>query len=163
MSSSSFSQEMKNKSTEGKASAGSAANEVKGKAQELVSSMGQKLHDGTSDVSDNAQVLASDMARKAQETARAAVDKANDGIAAIGQRMSALSGTVRKAGPKDGVLGSAATTVADTLQVGGRYLEGHDLKDMGMDLTTMVKHYPIQSVLVSAGLGCLLGLMLRRS
>ena len=103
------------------------------------------------------------MARKAQETAWAAVDKANDGIAAVGQRMSALGGTVRKAVPRDGVLGSAATTVADTLQVGGRYLEGHDLKDMGMDLTTMVRHYPIQSVLVSAGLGCLVGLMLRRS
>jgi len=125
--------------------------------------MGQKLHEVACDVSVNAQDLAADVARKAQETARAAVEKANDGIAAVGQRMSTLSGTVREAVPRDGVLGSAATTVADTLQMGGRYLEGHDLKDMGMDLTAMVRHYPIQSVLISAGLGCLVGLMLRRS
>jgi len=163
MSSNSFSQEMKNKLTDGNASAGSAADEVKGKTQELASSTAQKLHDVACDVSVNAQDLAADVARKAQETAWAAVDKANDGIAAVGQRMSALGGTVRTAVPRDGVLGSAAATVADTLQVSGRYLEGHDLRDMGMDLTTMVKRYPIQSVLVSVGLGCLVGLMLRRS
>jgi ElaB/YqjD/DUF883 family membrane-anchored ribosome-binding protein len=76
--------------------------------------------------------------------------------------MNALGGTVRKAAPQDGVIGTAATTVADKLQAGGRYLEGHGLQGVGRDLTSVVRHYPIQAVLVSFGLGCLLGLMLRR-
>ena len=76
--------------------------------------------------------------------------------------MDALGGTVRKVAPRDGVIGSAATTVADNLQAGGRYLEGHGLQDMGKDLTSMLRHYPVQSVLVGFGLGCLLGMTLRR-
>jgi hypothetical protein len=102
------------------------------------------------------------VADKAQETASAAVDKTNDGIAAVGHQMTALGGTVRKAAPQGGLIGSAATTVADKLQAGGRYLEGHGLQDMGKDLTSIVRHYPVQSVLVGFGLGCLLGMTLRR-
>jgi hypothetical protein len=120
------------------------------------------VQDIASDVSHKAQDWASNVANKAQETAAAAVDKTNDGIAAVGHQMNALGSTVREAAPKKGVLGSAATTVADQLQAGGHYLEGHDLKDMGKDLTDMVRHYPIPSVLVGFGLGCLLGMTLSR-
>jgi len=158
---SSFSQETKDKSTEGKACAASA-NEAKVTVQELASSVAQTLHDVASNVNDKAQDWASNVANKAQETASAVVDKTNDGIAAVGHQMNALGGTVRKAAPQDGVIGSAATTVADKLQAGGRYLEGHGLQDMGKDLTSLVRHYPLQSVLVGFGLGCLLGMTLRR-
>jgi hypothetical protein len=113
-----------------------------------------------SDVSHKAQDWASNVADKAQETASAAVDKTNDGIATVGHQMNALDGAVRKTGPWDGVIGSAATTVADKLQAGGHYLEGHGIQDMGKDLTSIVRHYPIQSVLVGIGLGCLLGVTL---
>ena len=157
----SFTQETKDKATEVKACAASA-NEAKGTVQELASSAVQTLQDVASDVSHKAQDWASNVADKAQETASAAVDKTNDGIAAVGHQMNALGGTVRKAAPQDGVIGSAATTVADKLQAGGRYLEGHGLQDMGKDLTSIVRHYPIQSVLVGFGLGCLLGMTLRR-
>ena len=159
---SSFSQETKSKSTPVKPCVASA-NDAKGKVQELASSAAQKVHDFSSDVSHKAQDWASNVANKAQETASAAVDKTNDGIAAVGQQMNALGGTVRKAAPQDGVIGSAATTVADKLHAGGRYLEGHGLQDMGKDLTSLVRHYPIQAVLVGFGLGCLLGMTLRRS
>ena len=188
---SSCSQEKKDQSMEVKACAASA-NDAKGKIQELASSAGQTVKDVASDVSHKAQDWASNVANKAQETASAAVDTTkegiaavgswasnvanktqetassavdttNDGIAAVGHQMTALGGTVRKAAPHNGVIGSAATTVADQLQAGGRYLEEHGLQDMGKDLTSLVRHYPVQSVLVGFGLGCLLGMTLRRS
>ncbi len=158
---SSFPQETKDKSAEVKAGAASA-NEAKGKVQEPASSAAQTVQDVASDVSHKAQDWASNVANKAQETASAAVDKTNDGIAAVGHQMNALGGTVRQAAPPDGVIGSAATTVADKLQAGGRYLEGHGLQDVGRDLTSIVQHHPIQSVLIGFGLGCLLGMTLRR-
>ncbi len=157
----SVSQESKTNATEVNACAASA-NEVKGTVQELASSVAQTLQDVASTVSHKAQDWASNVANKAQETASAAVDKTNDGIAAVGHQMSALGGTVHKAAPHNGVIGSAATTVADRLQAGGQYLEGHGLPDMGKDLISMVRHYPIQSMLTGLGLGCLLGMMLRR-
>jgi len=143
-------QETNNKSPELKASAASAANEAKGNIEEHASEVSQKAQD-----------WATNVANKAQETASAALDKTNDGIAAVGQQMNALGGTVRKAAPQDGVMCSVATAVADKLQEGGRYL-GHGLQDMGKDLTSMVRQYPIPSVLVGFGLGCLLGMTLRR-
>jgi len=157
----SLAQETKDKSTEVKACAASA-NEAKGPVQELALSVAQTLQGVAATVSHKAQDWASNVANKAQETASAAVDKTNDGIAAVGHQMNALGGTVRKAAPQDGVIGSAATTVADNLQAGGRYLEGHGLQDMGKDCTSIVRHYPIQSVLVGFGLGCLLGMTLGR-
>jgi vacuolar-type H+-ATPase subunit H len=160
---SNFSQAIKNKSNDVKADTACATDEAKGKVQELASSAVQKVQDVAVDVSHKAQDWASNVADKAQETASAAVDKANDGISAVGHQMNALSGTVRKAAPQDGVIGSAATTVADQLQAGGRYLEGHGVQDIGKDLTSLVREYPIQSVLVGFGLGCLLGMTLRRS
>jgi len=150
---SSLSQETKNKLNEAKASTTSAANDAKGKIQELPSSAAQQVEN-----------VASDVSHKAQEWAAAAVDKTNDGIAVVGHQMTALGGTVRETAPQNGVIGSAATTVANQVQAGGHYLEEHGLGDMGKDLTAMIRHYPIRSVLVGFGLGCMLGMtLLRRS
>jgi ElaB/YqjD/DUF883 family membrane-anchored ribosome-binding protein len=140
-----------------------ATDEAKGKVQELASSAVQKVQDVATDVSHKAQDWAATVANRAQETASSAVEKTNDGIAAVGHQMNALGSTVREAAPHNGALGSAANTVADRLQTGGRYLEGHDLKDMGQDLTSLVRQYPIQSVLVGIGIGCLLGMAWKRS
>ena len=157
-----FSQETNDKSTDGNACA-AATIDAKGTVQDLASSAAQTLQDVASDVSHKAQDWAANVANKAQETASSAVDKTNDGIAAVGHRMTALGGKVREAAPKNGALGSAATAVADKLQASGDYLEGHGLAEMGKDMTAVLRHYPIQSVLVAFGLGCLLGMTLRRS
>ena len=155
----SFSRESNDKLTEVKACPASGS-EAKATVEELALSAAQTVQDVASDVSHKAQDWASCVANKAQETASAAVDQTNDGIAALGQQMNTLGGTVRKAAPQDGVVGSAAKTVADQLQAGGDYLKGHGLKDMGNDLTAVVRDYPIQSVLAGFGLGCLVGMTL---
>jgi hypothetical protein len=140
-----------------------APNDVTGKVQELGSSVVRKAEDVASDVS--AQEWAGNVANKAQETASAAVDKTNDGIAAVGQQMNALGGSVREAAPHNGAIGAAATAVANELQAGGHYLEGHGLAAIGKDLTDVVRRHPIPLLLIGFGIGCLLGMTLlpRRS
>jgi hypothetical protein len=140
----------------------SAAEQAPSKDQGMASSVAQKVEEVASDVAHKAQDWAANVANKAQETASAAVDMTNDGIAAAGNRMSTLGSTVRKAAPRNGVIGSAASAISDELQAGGHYLEGHGLKDMGHDLTNVVRRYPIQSLLVGFGIGCLLGMTIRR-
>jgi hypothetical protein len=154
--------EMKNK-PEDKAGMASPAIDPNGKIQQLASSVTQKVEEVASEVTQKAQDWAANVANKAQETAAAAVDRTNDGIAAVGHGMSALAARVRDAAPDNGKLGSAATSVADHLKAGGHYLEGHGVKDIGKDLTDMVRHYPIQSLLVGFGIGCLAGWTLKRS
>jgi hypothetical protein len=118
--------------------------------------------DVAAEVSQKAQDWAAIVADKAQETAAAAVEKTDEGIAGVGQQMSALGGTIRQAAPKDGAFRSAATAVASNLEAGGRYLEGHGLQDMGKDLVSLARRYPIQGILVGFGLGCVVGLLLPR-
>jgi hypothetical protein len=156
----SSSQNTKDKSSECEVDTACAPNDVKGRIQELASSVVKEVQDVASDVSNKARDWAGNVAQKAQETAAAVVDKTDDGIAAVGQQMHALGGKVRAAAPRDGALGSAATAVADELQAGGHYLEGHGLGAIGKDLTEVVRHYPIQSVLAAFGIGCLLGMTL---
>jgi ElaB/YqjD/DUF883 family membrane-anchored ribosome-binding protein len=159
---SNFAKEPKNNAPGIKASVATAANEAKNTAQDLASNVAHKVEEVASDVTQKAQDWAANVAHKAQDTAAAAVDRTNEGIAAVGHRMGALSGTVREAAPRNGVIGSAATALADELQAGGHYLEGHGLKDMGNDATNLVRRYPIQAVLVGFGIGCLLGMTIRR-
>jgi phage-related tail protein len=120
----------------------------------------QKAQGVASDLAHKAQEAASNVAGKAQNLAGAAADRADDAISAVGERMSGLAGTIRQSGPREGVLGSATGTVADTLKSGGDYLKEHGLSDMAEDMTTLVKRYPVQSLLVGFGFGLLIGMTL---
>jgi len=120
----------------------------------------QKAQGVASDLAHKAQDAASNVASKAQNLAGAAADRADDAISAVGERMSGLAGTIRQSGPREGVLGSATGTVADTLKSGGDYLKEHGLSEMGEDMTTLVKRYPVQSLLVGFGFGLLIGFTL---
>ena len=160
-----FPQDGKLKSNEYETKTPCAPDDVKGKVQELASSVVLKAEDVAADVSNKAQDWAGNVADKAQETASAAVHKADDGIAAVGHQMASLGGSVRDAAPHNGAIGSAATAVADELQAGGHYLEGHGLEAIGKDLTDVVRRHPIPALLIGFGIGCLLGMAIlpRRS
>jgi hypothetical protein len=142
-----------------------APNDIPGKAQELASAVALKAEDVAVDAGHKAQEWAGNVADKAQETAAAVVHKTDDGIAAVGHQMNALGAKVRDAAPQNGTLGSAANVVANELQAGGQYLEGHGIEAIGKDLTEVVRKHPIPSVLVGFGIGCMLGMLLfqRRS
>jgi len=159
----SFAQETKNKLNECDANTACEPNDVAAKVQDLASSVVQKVQDVAADVGSKAQDWAGNVADKAQETAAAVVHKTDDGIAAVGHKLSAFGSTVRSASPHNGALGSAATAVADELQAGGHYLEGHGLEAMGKDLTEVVRSHPIPSVLIGFGIGCLVGMTILRT
>jgi ElaB/YqjD/DUF883 family membrane-anchored ribosome-binding protein len=53
-----------------------------------------------------------------------------------------------------------SATVADNLKAGGDYLKEHGLSEMADDMTTLVKRYPVQSLLVGFGFGLLIGMTL---
>jgi hypothetical protein len=142
---------VKDKAQETATSAGQTFQEAKGAAKEGVANLGQQARDVASSAGD-----------KARELASKAGDKADDTMHSLGQGMSSLAGTLRQSAPQGGVLGSAAGTVAEQLEAGGRYLREHELGDLGEELTRVVRRYPIQSLLGVFGIGFLLGGALRR-
>jgi ElaB/YqjD/DUF883 family membrane-anchored ribosome-binding protein len=160
-----FQQVTKDKTNECETNTVCEPNDVTGKVQELASAVVLKAEDVAADVSHKAQDWAGNVADKAQETAAAVVHKTDDGIAAVGHQMNALGGKVRDAAPHNGPIGSAAKVMADELQAGGHYLEGHGVEAIGKDLTDVVRRHPIPSVLVGFGIGCMIGMLLfqRRS
>jgi len=70
--------------------------------------------------------------------------------------MGNLGHTIREKAGREGFMGQAGAAVADTLESGGRYLEEHDLGDMGQEITSMIRRNPIPALLVGIGIGFLL-------
>jgi len=83
-------------------------------------------------------------------------DKAEQATTSAGKGMENLAGTIRDRGPQSGAFGRASSTVADTLDRTGRYLEDQGLSGMADDLTTLVRNHPLPAVLVGIGLGFML-------
>jgi hypothetical protein len=142
---------------------------VKDKAQETATSAGQTFQEAKGAVKDAASTLgqqaremASTAADKAKELGHQAGAKADDALHSVGQGMSSLAGSLRQNAPQGGVLGSAAGTVAEQLETGGRYLSEHDLGEIGKDLSDVIRRYPIPSLVCVFGIGFLLGGALRR-
>jgi len=122
-----------------------AGTDIKNKAEEL----------GTTAL-DKAKEAASTVADKARDAASAAGQKAEDATAAVGHGMRSLAGTIREHTPREGVLGTASSTVAKTLESGGRYLEQEGLSGVMDDLTNMVRRNPLPALLIGVGIGFLL-------
>jgi hypothetical protein len=70
--------------------------------------------------------------------------------------MKSLAGTIREKAPHGGFVGQASSTVAETLERGGRYLEEQGLSGIGDDLTNLIRRNPIPALLVGIGVGFLL-------
>jgi ElaB/YqjD/DUF883 family membrane-anchored ribosome-binding protein len=87
--------------------------------------------------------------------------KAGDAVASVGGQVRKAAGTLRERLPHEGMIGSAAESVAGTLESGATYLEEHDLRAMADDVAGVIRTHPIQSVLIGIGIGFLLGRTLR--
>jgi hypothetical protein len=126
------------------------------------STRGKNSGQTISGATDKARETASQLGQKAQDLASSAASRTDEALASVGQGMSSLAGTVRQNAPREGMLGSAASTVADTLQAGGRYLQEHGVEDMTQDVRGFVRQYPLGSLLAVFGLGLLMGRALGR-
>lgn len=103
----------------------------------------------------NTEAVAEEARRKAQAAGERRAAQIDDVMTRTGRQIHELAQQVRERRP-EGQLGEAATLAANTLDRGGRYLEAHDLAGVRADLERIVRRYPLQSVLVGAGLGLLL-------
>lgn len=109
-----------------------------------------------------AQETAQSVGHRAQEAGTAFKHRSEEAIGSVGQQMSNLGSTIREKAPHEGMLGSAACGVASTLESSGRYLQEHDLQEIGREVTGLVRRYPFAAIGVCFGLGCLLGLSWNR-
>jgi ElaB/YqjD/DUF883 family membrane-anchored ribosome-binding protein len=132
------------------------------KAQEAASTVSHKAHEAGSAAAHRAQEAASTVGHRAQELASSAGQKVEDAKSSVASGMSSLASQLRQNAPHEGMLGSASGAVADRLQAGSRYLQDSNLQDMGEDFTSMVRRYPVASLLVGFGAGFLVGMMLTR-
>jgi len=153
---------VKDQAKETAASAGQTFQEAKGAAKDAASNLGQQARDVASTAADKARDLAREAGSTARDYAAKAGDKADDTLHSVGQGMSTLAGTLRQNAPQGGTLGTAAGSVAEQLDAGGRYLREHDFADIGEDLSNVVRRYPIPSLLCVFGVGFLMGGALRR-
>ena len=100
--------------------------------------------------------------RRAEETASSAAATASQPISAVGEKIGSLAGVIREKAPHEGTVGTAATAVAEKLDVAGSYLQEKNLDHMMSDLSEMIRRYPVPSLLVGLGIGYLLARSTRR-
>jgi len=105
---------------------------------------------------DKAREAAATLQEKAESAASFIGAKAQQTVSSVGAGMKQLAGTVREAAPSRGMLGAAGATMADTLESSGRYLQEHDLKGIGDDMTNLIRRNPIPALLIGIGIGFLL-------
>jgi len=98
-------------------------------------------------------------------------DKTDDGmndtsavqpISAVGEKIGSLADVIREKAPHEGAVGTAATAVAEKLDVAGSYLQEKDLNHVLSDVSSMIRRYPVPSLLVGLGIGYLLARSTRR-
>jgi len=147
-------------------------NPASDRARDAASSMTEKARDMASSAAHNVGETASSAAQKAKEMASSATQRAGDvasnvghkaeeATSSVGSSMRSLAGTLRENLPHEGVMGTASSAVADSLDRGGRYLEEEGLKGIGEDLTNIIRKNPIPAVLIGIGVGYLIARSLR--
>jgi hypothetical protein len=130
--------------------------DIKNQAKDMGQQAMDKAKDVASTAADKARELGSNVSHMASDAASNIGHKAEDATSSVGGGMKSLAGQVREHGPREGVLGSATSAVADTLERGGRYLQEEGLRGIGEDLTGLIRRNPIPALLVGIGVGFLL-------
>jgi ElaB/YqjD/DUF883 family membrane-anchored ribosome-binding protein len=126
-------------------------NDIRGSMESAASQAGEAVQQATSSAMSKAQEIASSASRRVDEA-----------TAALGERVKSAASTIRERGPQEGMLGTTAGTVADSLEKTGRYLQEEGLVGMAEDVTELIRRNPIPAMLVGIGIGFLLAKMLRR-
>jgi uncharacterized protein YjbJ (UPF0337 family) len=100
--------------------------------------------------------------RTAEESVASAATLASQPISAVGEKIGSLADVIREKAPHEGTVGTAATTVAEKLDAAGSYLQKKNLDHMMSDLSSMIRRYPVPSLLIGLGIGYLLARGARR-
>ncbi|HLJ93865.1 MAG TPA: hypothetical protein VKU02_11820 [Gemmataceae bacterium] len=147
-----------NPSTERTWETGSSTTE---KAKDLASSAAHTASQTVSGAAQKAKDVASSATQTASDMASNVGHRVEDATSTVGSGMRNLAGTLRENLPHEGMMGSASSAVADTLERGGRYLEEEGLSGLGEDLTSLIRRNPIPALLVGIGVGFLIARSMR--
>jgi hypothetical protein len=130
-------------------------------AKDMASSAAQKAGEAAWSATQKAKDMASSVGHSAGDVASNVGQKAEDATSAVGGSMRSLAGTLRENLPHEGMMGSASSTVAETLDRGGRYLQEEGLRGVGQDLTNLIRRNPIPALLIGIGVGFLIARSMR--
>lgn len=81
---------------------------------------------------------------------------------AMGEKIDALAEAIRERAPQEGPIGTAATAITEKLDAAGSYLHAIDVDQMVDDVATVIRRYPLPSLLIALGIGYLLARATRR-
>ena len=141
---------------EGAEKVGEKASEAADKIKDTAKEAGHQVAGLAESVADKARDATRVVADKVGDAASYVGDKADGAAGYVGEGLGSLAGRVRDNAPKEGVLGSAADTVARGIEKTGDYLKDEGFTGMGKDLMGLVKNYPIPALLIGLGLGYLI-------
>jgi len=116
---------------------------------------GQDVKTAGQDIAQSAVNAYSDARSKVQEVGSAAAEKLGGATKTVGEQMSSVAATIRDTAPQEGLMGSAAKTVANQLEDAGSYLQDQTFENMSRDILALVRRYPLQSLLIGLGIGYL--------
>jgi uncharacterized protein YjbJ (UPF0337 family) len=119
--------------------------------QDIASSMKETA----TDISHKAGEAYNDVKAKTQEYGSAAAEKVGEASTAMGAKMSSMADSLRGSAPNQGMMSSAAHSVADGLEAAGSYLQENSFDNMAKDVTNLIRRYPVQSLLMGIGIGYL--------
>jgi len=108
------------------------------------------------DIGKPAQPPAKSVVEKAKQSVSEFGERAEDATHAVGNRLQSWAGTMRDKAPQEGVMGTAACSLAEGLEAGGHYLQDKGLKGMADDVTNIIRRNPVPALFAGVGLGFLL-------
>jgi ElaB/YqjD/DUF883 family membrane-anchored ribosome-binding protein len=125
--------------------------------KDAASKAGEQARDAAAGAAEQAQ----DLVQRATDAASNLGERVEETKASVGGQMRSLADTIRERAPEEGMFGSAASALAETLETGGSYLEEQDLSAIAEDVAEVIRRHPITSVLVGVGVGFMLARTLR--
>jgi hypothetical protein len=117
--------------------------------------MSQDIKETAANISQKTEDAYNGVKARAQEYGAAATEKMSGASAVMGEKISSLAESLRGNAPEQGMMGSAAHSVADGLDTAGSYLQENTFENMARDLTNLIRRYPVQSLFVGVGIGYL--------
>jgi hypothetical protein len=91
-----------------------------------------------------------------QETMSQTGHKGDQIAAAVGERLGSAADTLRSTLPQEGRFGGAVRAVSESLEASGNYLQEQGLSGAIDEVESLIRRYPIQALLLGAGLGYVL-------
>jgi uncharacterized protein YjbJ (UPF0337 family) len=126
------------------------------------STSGDTRHSSTANVGTARDPKAAETRGTGERGGSSGTAAASQPISTVGEKMESLADVIRDKAPREGAVGTAATTVAEKLDAAGSYLQANDMDHVMNDLSGMIRRYPVPALLIGLGLGYLLARSTRR-